>query len=60
MRVIGLAIQKNPIINSSYKERVTQFNQDINKAIYVTINSRFTTPTLRNPNKKSISELAIE
>merc|ERR1712176_1715623 len=59
-RAIGLAIQKHPIINSSYKEGGTQFNPDINIAMAVAIDGDLITPTLRNADEKSIVELATE
>lgn len=59
-RAVGLAVQKHPIINSSYKDGGIQYNPDINVAMAVAIDGGLITPTLRNADEKDVFQLGAE
>merc|ERR1711982_140866 len=55
-----IAIEKHPIMNSSYKDNGIQYNEDINISMAVAIGGELYTPTLLNANKKNVLDLARE
>jgi len=56
-KAVALAIEKHPVINSSYTPQGTVFNADINIAMAVAIDGGLITPTLKNANEKNILEI---
>lgn len=56
-KAVALAIEKHPIINSSYSPEGTVFNPDINIAMAVAIDGGLITPTLKYANERNIIEL---
>lgn len=56
-KAVALAIEKYPIINSSYTPKGTVFNPDINVAMAVAIDGGLITPTLKYANERNIMEL---
>lgn len=56
-KAVALAIEKYPIINSSYTPEGTVFNEDINIAMAVAIDGGLITPTLKYANERNIMEL---
>eukprot|EP00557_Chaetoceros_sp_GSL56_P005844 CAMPEP_0176503868 /NCGR_PEP_ID=MMETSP0200_2-20121128/15617_1 /TAXON_ID=947934 /ORGANISM="Chaetoceros sp., Strain GSL56" /LENGTH=597 /DNA_ID=CAMNT_0017903237 /DNA_START=399 /DNA_END=2192 /DNA_ORIENTATION=+ len=56
-KAVALAIEKHPIINSSYSPQGTVFNPDINIAMAVAIDGGLITPTLKYANERNIIEL---
>jgi pyruvate dehydrogenase E2 component (dihydrolipoamide acetyltransferase) len=56
-KAVALAIEKHPIINSSYSKEGTIFNKDINVAMAVAIDGGLITPTLKYANERSIIEI---
>jgi pyruvate dehydrogenase E2 component (dihydrolipoamide acetyltransferase) len=60
-KAVALAIQKHPIINSSFSDKDgagTVFNKDINIAMAVAIDGGLITPTLNYANERGIVDLA--
>jgi len=56
-KAVALAIEKYPIINSSYTPEGTVFNPDINIAMAVAIDGGLITPTLKYANERNIIEI---
>mmetsp|Transcript_36715 Transcript_36715/g.56393 ORF Transcript_36715/g.56393 Transcript_36715/m.56393 type:complete len:634 (-) Transcript_36715:540-2441(-) len=56
-KACALAIEKHPIINSSYSPEGTVYNKDINIAMAVAIDGGLITPTLKYANERGILEL---
>ena len=59
-KAVALAIEKHPIINSSYSPEQgggVKYNPDINIAMAVAIDGGLITPTLQYANERSILEL---
>jgi pyruvate dehydrogenase E2 component (dihydrolipoamide acetyltransferase) len=56
-KAVALAIEKHPIINSSYSPEGTIFNPDINIAMAVAVDGGLITPTLKYANERNIIEL---
>lgn len=56
-KAVALAIEKHPIMNSSYQNGGVQYNADINIAMAVAIDGGLITPTLKYANERSIFEL---
>jgi len=56
-KACALALEKYPIINSSYSPEGTVFNKDINIAMAVAIDGGLITPTLKYANERNILEL---
>jgi pyruvate dehydrogenase E2 component (dihydrolipoamide acetyltransferase) len=60
-KAVALAIEKHPIINSSYSEQGgqagIQYNKDINIAMAVAIDGGLITPTLKYANERGVVEL---
>jgi pyruvate dehydrogenase E2 component (dihydrolipoamide acetyltransferase) len=56
-KACALALEKYPVINSSYTPEGTVFNPDINIAMAVAIDGGLITPTLKYANERSIIEL---
>ena len=60
-KAVALAVEKHPIINSSYDEQGgaagIRYNKDINIAMAVAIEGGLITPTLKYANERSILEL---
>ena len=59
-KAVALAVEKHPIINSSYSSKDgggIQFNKDINIAMAVAIDGGLITPTLKCANERSIIDL---
>lgn len=60
-KAVALAIEKHPIINSSFSEQDgggTLFKKDINIAMAVAIDGGLITPTLTYANERPVAELA--
>ena len=59
-KAVALAIEKHPLINSSYSNKDgggIQYNKDINIAMAVAIDGGLITPTLKYANERSIMDL---
>ena len=56
-KAVAMAIEKYPIINSSYQNGGIQYNEDINIAMAVAIDGGLITPTLKYANERNIMEL---
>lgn len=59
-KAVALAIEKHPIINSSYSTKEgggIEYNPDINIAMAVSIDGGLITPTLKYANERSVVEL---
>lgn len=56
-KAVALALEKYPVINSSYSPEGTVFNKDINIAMAVAIDGGLITPTLKYANERNIIEL---
>jgi pyruvate dehydrogenase E2 component (dihydrolipoamide acetyltransferase) len=56
-KAVALALEKYPVINSSYSEEGTIFNSEINIAMAVAIDGGLITPTLKYANERNIIEL---
>ena len=56
-KAAALALEKYPIINSSYTPEGTVFNPDINIAMAVAIDGGLITPTLKYANERNIMDL---
>jgi len=56
-KACALALEKYPVINSSYSPEGTIFNKDINIAMAVAIDGGLITPTLKYANERNIIEL---
>jgi len=56
-KACALALEKYPVINSSYTPEGTVFNKDINIAMAVAIDGGLITPTLKYANERDITEL---
>ena len=56
-KAVALAIEKYPIINSSYTPEGTIMNPDINIAMAVAIDGGLITPTLKYANERNIIEI---
>jgi pyruvate dehydrogenase E2 component (dihydrolipoamide acetyltransferase) len=60
-KAVALAVEKHPIINSSYDEQGgaagIRYNKDINIAMAVAIEGGLIAPTLKYANERSILEL---
>lgn len=56
-KAVALAIEKFPIINSSYTPEGTVMNPDINIAMAVAIDGGLITPTLKYANERNIMEI---
>lgn len=56
-KAVALALEKHPIINSSYSPEGTVFNADINIAMAVAIDGGLITPTLKYANERNIMDL---
>jgi len=56
-KACALALEKYPVINSSYTPEGTVFNKDINIAMAVAIDGGLITPTLKYANERGIIEL---
>ncbi|CAB9508655.1 acetyltransferase component 5 of pyruvate dehydrogenase complex, chloroplastic [Seminavis robusta] len=59
-KAVALAIEKHPIINSSYSSKEgggIEYNSDINIAMAVSIDGGLITPTLKYANERSLLEL---
>jgi pyruvate dehydrogenase E2 component (dihydrolipoamide acetyltransferase) len=56
-KAVALAIEKYPIINSSYTPEGAVMNPDINIAMAVAIDGGLITPTLKYANERNIMEL---
>ena len=60
-KAVALAIEKHPIINSSYSDQDgggIQYKKDINIAMAVAIDGGLLTPTLEYANERPVAELA--
>eukprot|EP00977_Amphora_coffeiformis_P010448 scaffold2438_cov167-Amphora_coffeaeformis.AAC.24 len=60
-KAVALAIEKHPIINSSFSDKdggSIQYKKDINIAMAVAIDGGLITPTLQFANERSVVELA--
>jgi len=60
-KAVALAIEKHPIINSSFSDKnggSIQYKKDINIAMAVAIDGGLITPTLQFANERSVIELA--
>jgi len=56
-KAVALAIEKYPIINSSYQDGGVVYNPDINIAMAVAIDGGLITPTLKYANERNIMEI---
>ncbi|KAL3805097.1 hypothetical protein HJC23_003325 [Cyclotella cryptica] len=56
-KAVAKAIEKHPIINSSFREEGTYFNKDINIAMAVAIEGGLITPVLKYANERDVLDL---
>lgn len=56
-KAVAVAIQKHPIVNSSFRNEGTFFNKDINIAMAVAIDGGLITPVLKYANERGVLEL---
>ena len=56
-KAVAKAIEKHPIVNSSFKEEGTFFNKDINIAMAVAIDGGLITPVLKYANERDVLDL---
>ena len=56
-KAVAKAIEKHPIINSSFRPEGTYFNKDINIAMAVAIDGGLITPVLKYANERDVLEL---
>jgi pyruvate dehydrogenase E2 component (dihydrolipoamide acetyltransferase) len=56
-KAVAKAIEKHPIVNSSFRPEGTFFNKDINIAMAVAIDGGLITPVLKNANERGVLEL---
>lgn len=56
-KAVSLAIEKFPIINSSYQDGGVMMNPDINIAMAVAIDGGLITPTIKYANERNILEI---
>lgn len=56
-KAVAKAIEKHPIVNSSFREEGTFFNKDINIAMAVAIDGGLITPVLKYANERDVLEL---
>lgn len=56
-KAVAEAIEKHPVINSSFREDGTFFNRDINIAMAVAIDGGLITPVLKYANERDVSDL---
>lgn len=56
-KAVAKAIEKHPVINSSFREEGTFFNKDINIAMAVSIDGGLITPVLKYANERDLIEL---
>jgi pyruvate dehydrogenase E2 component (dihydrolipoamide acetyltransferase) len=56
-KAVAKAIEKHPIVNSSFRPEGTFFNKDINIAMAVAIDGGLITPVLKYANERDVLEL---
>jgi pyruvate dehydrogenase E2 component (dihydrolipoamide acetyltransferase) len=56
-KAVAKAVEKHPIINSSFREEGTFFNKDINIAMAVSIDGGLITPVLKYANERDVVDL---
>jgi len=56
-KAVAMAIEKHPIVNSSFRPEGTFFNKDINIAMAVAIDGGLITPVLKYANERGVLEL---
>jgi pyruvate dehydrogenase E2 component (dihydrolipoamide acetyltransferase) len=56
-KAVAKAIEKHPIINSSFRQEGTFFNRDINIAMAVAIDGGLITPVLKYANERDVLDL---
>ena len=56
-KAVAKAIEKHPIVNSSFREEGTFFNKDINIAMAVAIDGGLITPVLKYANERDVLDL---
>ena len=56
-KAVAKAIEKHPIVNSSFRDEGTFFNKDINIAMAVAIEGGLITPVLKYANERNVIEL---
>ncbi len=56
-KAVAKALEKHPIVNSSYRKEGTFFNKDINIAMAVAIEGGLITPVLKNANERGVLDL---
>mmetsp|Transcript_11026 Transcript_11026/g.25664 ORF Transcript_11026/g.25664 Transcript_11026/m.25664 type:complete len:653 (-) Transcript_11026:1416-3374(-) len=56
-KAVAKAIEKHPIVNSSFREEGTFFNKDINIAMAVAIDGGLITPVLKYANERDVLDI---
>lgn len=56
-KAVALAIEKHPVVNSSFRKEGTFFNKDVNIAMAVAIDGGLITPVLKYANERNVMEL---
>jgi pyruvate dehydrogenase E2 component (dihydrolipoamide acetyltransferase) len=56
-KAVAKALEKHPVVNSSYRKEGTFFNKDINIAMAVAIDGGLITPVLKNANERGVLDL---
>ena len=59
MKVVSKAIESYPLINSSYEGDRIKMNKDVNFGLAIAVETGIIVPVVRQVNKKSISEIAV-
>jgi len=60
MKVVSKAIEKHPLINSSYEGENIKVYKDINFGLAVSIDGGLVVPVVKHVNRKTIQEVAID
>jgi len=56
-KAVAKALEKHPIVNSSYRKEGAFFNKDINIAMAVAIDGGLITPVLKNANERGVLDI---
>ncbi len=59
MKVVSRAIESYPLINSSYEEDKIKIHKDVHFGLAIALKEGIVVPVVRQVNKKSISEIAV-
>jgi len=60
VKAVGMAIRKNPLINSSWLDTYIKLNKDINIGIAVSLDDGLVVPVIKNADFKSFTDISSE